>query len=519
MFAVLILLAALFGVATLWLLLYGLNAYWLTAACRWGTPRPILSPTTPSSFALVGAGYPESAAGAPVWPVVTVQLPIFNERYVAERLLAAVCRLDYPALHVQVLDDSTDDTQAQLQGAVAHYRDQGVDIDYLHRSDRTGFKAGALQAALAHTKGDYIAIFDADFLPSPDWLKRAIAPYLARPQTSIAVVQTRWGHVNSAYSLLTQLQAVGIDGHFAIEQRARCEQGYFLNFNGTAGLWYKPAILDAGGWQHDTLAEDMDLSYRAQLAGWQVVYDNDTVAPAELPVTMAALKLQQFRWAKGSIQCARKLLGRLGQAAVPGEVKWQAFLHLTGYLAHLWMVTIAVLALPLLGLLPPEALPVAGTLSSLWFLAMVPATLGPPFLYFSAQQMLDPAQGWRKWPYIVWLAVLGTGLSANNGRAVLSGLFGQGATFRRTPKFGLRQRGDRWADKVYRLPWDWAILWDWGLCAWSGAALVLAWQRHLYIDLPLLGLYVLGYGYVGTVSLWQAVIPATAPKAAADPPV
>lgn len=513
-----------FGVATLWLLLYGLNAYWLTAACRWGVPRPMLPQTTPSSLpgrSLVGAGYPESSESAgepPAWPVVTVQLPIFNERYVAERLLAAVCQLDYPALHIQVLDDSTDDTQGQLQAAVVRYREQGFDIDYLHRGDRPGFKAGALQAALPQAKGGFIAIFDADFLPSPDWLKRAIAPYLARPQDSIAVVQTRWGHVNSTYSLLTQLQAVGIDGHFAIEQRARCEQGYLLNFNGTAGLWYKPAIIDAGGWQDDTLAEDMDLSYRAQLAGWQVVYDNDTVALAELPVTMAALKLQQFRWAKGSIQCARKLLGRLGQSSLPGEVKWQGFLHLTGYLAHLWMLVLAVLALPLLGLLPPGALPVARTLTSLWFLAMVPATLGPPFLYFSAQQMLYP-QGGRKWPYIFWLAVLGTGLSANNGRAVLSGLLGQGATFRRTPKFGLKQRGEHWADKAYRLPWDWAILWDWLLCAWSTAALALAWQRHLYMALPLLGLYVLGYGYVGIVSLWQAVIPATAPKAAASPSI
>jgi cellulose synthase/poly-beta-1,6-N-acetylglucosamine synthase-like glycosyltransferase len=329
----------------MWLLLYGLNAYWLTAVhkpklslrkhlvfSRLNPAREyqtVQAATTslPSSGAIAVNNFdnferfrldkpltngfssyvlavdpPEHHAIAlEDLPIVTIQLPIFNERYVSRRLVDAVCQMDYPRerMQIQVLDDSIDDTQAILSETVQEYQNHGFWIEYIHRVNRSGFKAGALQDAMPFVQGNYIAIFDADFIPSVNWLKDTIRHYVNSPNAKVAVVQTRWGHINSEYSLLTKLQSTGIDGHFAIEQQARANNGYFLNFNGTAGIWNREAIIDAGGWHADTLAEDMDLSYRAQLKGWQVVYDNDIVAPAELPVAMLAFKLQQFRWAKG----------------------------------------------------------------------------------------------------------------------------------------------------------------------------------------------------------------------------
>ena len=251
---------------------------------------------------------PERPPDPDLWPRVTVQLPIFNERYVATRLIDAVCALDYPRdrLEIQVLDDSTDDTRERVAACVERQRRLGFDIRHLHRTDRTGYKAGALAAGCAEARGDLLAIFDADFVPPTDFLLRTV-PYFADQE--IGVVQARWEHVNRDYSLLTQAQAIFLDAHFRIEHQARNRGGNFFNFNGTAGLWRRQAIDDAGGWQHDTLTEDLDLSYRAQLAGWRFLFLPDVVAPAELPVDANAFKRQQFRWAKGSVQTARKLLG------------------------------------------------------------------------------------------------------------------------------------------------------------------------------------------------------------------
>jgi cellulose synthase/poly-beta-1,6-N-acetylglucosamine synthase-like glycosyltransferase len=508
------------------LLLYGINAYWLTSVHKTKlgrrdyyqrrSVRKKQRALAMSSFgslkrsrsgfaAVATADLSTEATEVRGLPTVTVQLPIFNERYVAQRLLDAVCQLDYPRdrLYIQVLDDSTDDTQEILQEAVTGYQRQGYWVDYIHREDRSGFKAGALQAAMPQVQGDYIAIFDADFMPRSDWLRRTILHYCQDSSHRIAVVQTRWGHVNSEYSLLTKLQSAGIDGHFAIEQQARCQRGYFLNFNGTAGIWHKDAIIDSGGWHADTLAEDMDLSYRAQLNGWRVVYDNNIVAHAELPVSMAAFKLQQFRWAKGSIQCAKKLIPTILRSNLNLAAKCQAILHLTGYSVHPLMLLIIILALPLMLLIPPEFTTLRNAFSGFWGICMMPATFGPPFLYFTAQKELYPLTWTKRLGRILLLALLGTGISFSNSRAVIAGLFNTGANFRRTPKYNIKQKGDRWDNKAYRVPMDTTAVLEILLCLYSCVAAVISFNEGLFLTLPFMVLYALGYGYVGGLTLWQ----------------
>ncbi|MBZ0253981.1 MAG: glycosyltransferase [Candidatus Methylomirabilis sp.] len=281
-------------------------------------------------------------------PLVCVQLPIFNERYVVERLLVRVADLDWPRdrLHIQLLDDSTDDTTEIAAGVAARLREKGAWIDHVRRPDRVGFKAGALQYGLARTEADFIAVFDADFLPSPDFLGRTM-PHLAAPE--IGMVQARWGHLNRDHSLLTRLQSILLDGHFVIESAARHRSGRLLNFNGTAGVWRRRAIEEAGGWQHDTLTEDLDLSYRAQMAGWRFVYVSDYVVPAEVPEDMNAFKSQQHRWAKGSVQTARKLLVPLMRSRLSRAQKVEALFHLTGNASYPFMGALALLMFPALG--------------------------------------------------------------------------------------------------------------------------------------------------------------------------
>jgi cellulose synthase/poly-beta-1,6-N-acetylglucosamine synthase-like glycosyltransferase len=536
-------------VAAVWLLFYGLNAYWLTAVHK---PRlslrkqlvlAKLSPTREYQTAQVTASSSSSGAIAvnnfdnfdqfrldksfasnfsnyllavdtsehyvvatEDLPIVTIQLPIFNERYVSRRLVDAVCKLDYPRdrMQIQVLDDSTDDTQALLRETVQEYQNKGFWIEYIHRVNRSGFKAGALQDAMPLVQGNYIAIFDADFIPSTNWLKDTIRHYVNHPEAKVAVVQTRWGHVNSEYSLLTKLQSTGIDGHFAIEQQARCNNNYFLNFNGTAGIWNRQAIIDAGGWQSDTLAEDMDLSYRAQLKGWKVVYDNNIVAPAELPVAMLAFKLQQFRWAKGSIQCAKKLIGQIWKADLSPVVKFQAMMHLTGYSAHPLMLILILISIPLMLVTTPETNALRISLESAWSIFMWPAIFGPPFLYFHAQKDLYPKSWYRRIGRIFLLAILGTGISWSNSRAVFAGLSNTGANFRRTPKFDIKHKSDRWENKAYKIPLD-ATAWiELGLCTYSVIACAIALYKGLYMTLPFMVLYAVSYGYVGGLTLWQS---------------
>ena len=276
------------------------------------------------------------------WPRVTVQLPIYNERYVIERLVDAVAQFDYPRelLEIQVLDDSTDETQEVARACVERHQQLGLCISYLHRDNREGFKAGALQEGLKSATGELIAIFDADFIPPADFLRRT-APYFN--EAKLAMVQTRWSYINRNYSVLTEIEAILLDGHFVIEHSARSRSGLFFNFNGTAGIWRRTAIEDAGGWQHDTLTEDTDLSYRAQLRGWQFLYLPEIDCPSELPVEMNAFKSQQARWAKGLMQTAKKILPRVMRANVPGAVKTEAFFHLTGNISYPLMVFLSII--------------------------------------------------------------------------------------------------------------------------------------------------------------------------------
>ena len=541
-------LAVLNALAAVWLLLYGLNAYWLTTVHK---PKRSLrqqlvfpqfnnssrkyqiaqatasnsgaiavnnfdsfdqfriEKATANSFSsyVLAVDPPEHHAIVEEdFPIVTVQLPIFNERYVSRRLVEAVCKIDYPRdrMQIQVLDDSTDDTQTILSETVQEYQNQGFWIEYIHRINRSGFKAGALHDAMPLVKGNYIAIFDADFIPSANWLKDTIRHYVNNPDAKVAVVQTRWGHINSEYSLLTKLQSTGIDGHFVIEQQARSNNGYFLNFNGTAGIWNRKAIIDAGGWQADTLAEDMDLSYRAQLKGWQVVYDNNIVAAAELPVAMLAFKLQQFRWAKGSIQCAKKLVAQIWKADLSLAVKFQATMHLTGYSAHPLMLMLILVSVPLMLFTPDHALSMRISFERVWVFSMLSATFGPPFLYVNAQRDLYPKSWHRRLGRIFLLAVLGTGISWSNSRAVFAGLSNTGANFRRTPKFDIKNKSDRWDNKAYKIPLDATAGIEIALCVYSAIAAVIAFDKGLYVTLPFMILYAVSYAYVGGLTFWQS---------------
>ena len=273
------------------------------------------------------------------WPLVTIQLPIYNELYVTERLIESVCRIDYPRnlIEIQVLDDSTDDTVEIAKAMVKKMKARGFDIVYIHRTDRTGYKAGALKEGHKSAKGELVGIFDADFVPNSDFLKESV-PYFIDP--NVGMIQTRWSHLNCDYSLLTRAQSMGIDGHFGVEQASRAWSGLFMNFNGTAGVWRKKTIEDAGGWQADTLTEDLDLSYRAQMKGWKLAFAPQVECPAEVPVTITAFKSQQHRWAKGSIQTAKKNLGKLFKSDASMFLKIQAFLHLTHYLVHPMMILV-----------------------------------------------------------------------------------------------------------------------------------------------------------------------------------
>ncbi|MCK4898684.1 MAG: glycosyltransferase family 2 protein, partial [Anaerolineales bacterium] len=341
------------------LAVYGINALILAGLRRWRhNPIPILDPEQDYD-----------------WPQVTVQLPIYNERYVVERLIESVAELDYPRnkLHIQVLDDSTDITQDIVSQLVAFQRIKGVNIEHIQRNNRRGYKGGALAYGMQTAKGNFIAIFDADFIPTPDFLKRTI-PYFDK-DSNTGCVQTRWGHLNRENSLLTRTQANGIDGHFIIEQETKSDGGLFLNFNGTAGIWRRKCIEDAGGWHHDTLTEDLDLSYRAQLLGWKIRYLPHITTPAELPEHISAFKSQQFRWAKGSIQTAKKLLGDLWQSSQPLVVKIEGTIHLTHYAVHPLMLINLLLILPLL-------------LTENHLLNIYPiftlAAIGPLFMYMTA---------------------------------------------------------------------------------------------------------------------------------------
>jgi len=443
---------------------------------------------------------PDEAPEPPTdWPQVTVQLPLYNERFVVERLLDAVAALDYPRdrLHIQVLDDSTDDTTALAQAKVDALAERGVDIVLLHRTDRTGFKAGALARGLDVAKGDLLAIFDADFVPQPSFLRSAV-PHLV--DGHIGMVQARWGHLNPDESWLTRAQSVLLDGHFVIEHTARHHSGRWFNFNGTAGIWRRQAIVDAGGWQHDTLTEDMDLSYRAQLAGWDFRYLVDLVVPAELPRGMAAFKTQQHRWAKGSIQCARKLLPTIWRAPVSLPIKLEATAHMTANVSYPIVV--------LLTLLLPWAVVArmqqgAELLLALDLLLFSAAVL--PFVVFYGVAVVGSGERVRqrlvRMPLVL---ALGLGMAVSQTRAVFGGLFGDVGTFVRTPKRGSAQSGLYEATFSRAMAMSWLTGVELVFATYMLAGCLYAAGMGYLASLPFLALFAGGYGAVGIGTLRRA---------------
>jgi cellulose synthase/poly-beta-1,6-N-acetylglucosamine synthase-like glycosyltransferase len=432
-------------------------------------------------------------------PIVTVQLPLFNEMYVAARLLDAVARIDYPRdrFEVQVLDDSTDETQDICRAKVAELAATGLDIKYIHRSDRTGFKAGALAAGLKCARGEFVLVFDADFLPPADILERTIH-YFA--DHKVGMVQVRWDHVNRDYSRLTELQAMMLDGHFVIEHTARYRSGRFFNFNGTAGMWRRAAIDDAGGWSHDTLTEDMDLSYRAQLRGWQFIYLKDTISPAELPVEMNAFKSQQFRWAKGSIQVAKKLLPAIWRSKVPFSVKMEAFFHLTNNFAYPLLLLLSMLLLPNLLLRTRHGWREVLVIDLPLFFG---TTLSIASFYVTSQREIR--RDWRKTlKRLPLMMSLGIGLCINQTRAVLEALLGHSSgEFVRTPKHGVVRRFEGWTAKRYRAVKTLTPFVEVLMAAYFAMAMVLAARAGHYVSMPFLLLFFMGFAYVGVLSLHQ----------------
>ncbi len=428
-------------------------------------------------------------------PRVTVQLPIYNELYVVERLIDAAVALDWrrDRLQIQVLDDSDDETTTIAQTRVDYHRRRGIEIALYRRADRAGFKAGALAEGLKSATGEFVAIFDADFVPPVDLLKKTIPHFLAQP--AIGMVQTRWGHLNATYSPLTRAEAIALDGHFVVEQSARHRHDLLFNFNGTAGVWRRACIDDAGGWHGDTLSEDLDLSYRAQLRGWKFLFLPDVISPAELPPQIHAYKRQQFRWAKGSTQVLLKLApALLRRRDLPLFKRVEGLLHLSGYLMNPLMLILLLASVPLMRV-------DARTPDVMLYFSL--AMLGPIVMYALSQRALYP--DWQsRFRYFFILLLLGTGIALNNSIAVWEAITRRGNTFRRTPKFHVENAGDAWNTKRYALPLGWEVIGEWLLSAYAFAGVVIAWQNHLFWTLPYLVLYCISFAYVGGLSLWHA---------------
>jgi cellulose synthase/poly-beta-1,6-N-acetylglucosamine synthase-like glycosyltransferase len=437
-------------------------------------------------------------------PFVTIQLPIFNEQFVIDRLIDAVCRIDYPRdrFEIQVLDDSTDETTLVAQQIVERYARGFQDLDpqpiaYIHRTNRYGFKAGALDAGLKVARGELIAIFDADFVPPREWVMQVIH-HFAQPE--IGMVQTRWTHLNRDYSFLTQVEAIMLDGHFVLESGGRSRAGVFFNFNGTAGMWRRETISSAGGWQHDTLTEDTDLSYRAQMVGWQFKYLQDVECPAELPIEMTAFKTQQARWAKGLIQTGKKILPRVMKSDLPWHTKLEAWYHLTANISYPLMIILSVLLMPAMIIRSWQGILQMLLIDLPLFMA---STMSVSSFYLVSQKELFP-KGWGKtFLYLPFLMALGVGLTITNTKAVLEALFGVQSAFARTPKYRVQQKGEKSQAKKYRkrlgiVPWiELAIGSYFALTVWYAIS------TENFFTVPFLVLFVFGYWYTGLLSLLQ----------------
>ncbi len=434
-------------------------------------------------------------------PVVTVQLPLYNERYVAGRLLDAVAALDWPRarLEIQILDDSDDDTTELCAARARTLRQQGFDVLHLRRSDRSGFKAGALEVGRSMARGELMLVLDADFVPRPDLLRRTVG-HFADPK--VGMVQVRWEHLNRNTSMLTRVQALLLDGHFVVEQHVRARTGRFFNFNGTAGLWRREAIESAGGWQPDTLTEDLDLSYRSQLGGWQFVYLLDADAPAELPANMAAFKTQQYRWAKGSIQVARKLLPAVLASDAPVRVKVEALFHLTQNVPYLVTLVLALCAVPaLLGAGGGAAA------SAYWMgLPLALGTTGALAAYcLTSQGVLGRESALETLLRLPALAAITAGISVSQSRAVLEGLAGHRSDFVRTPKSGDAPGvGDVAGVRspiTYRSKRSLVPVAELALATYFAVAISIAVSTGMFVALPILLVFFSGFAYVGVQSV------------------
>jgi cellulose synthase/poly-beta-1,6-N-acetylglucosamine synthase-like glycosyltransferase len=433
-------------------------------------------------------------------PRVTIQLPIYNERYVVERLLEAVTRIDYPRalLEIQLLDDSTDETRFVASRLASEYARAGHPVSYYHRDNREGFKAGALAEGLKHASGELIAVFDADFVPPPPVIRQMVE-YFADPR--IGVVQGRWTWVNRHYSNLSEVEAILLDGHFVIEHGGRNFSGRFFNFNGTAGMWRRAAIEDAGGWQHDTLTEDTDLSYRAQLKGWKFVYDPNIECPSELPVEMNSFKTQQARWAKGLIQVAKKLLPQIWRSRQPLRIKLEATFHLTANLAYPLMVVFSVILLPAMIVRFYQGWFQMLYLDLPMFLA---STCSVSSFYMVAQRELYPKDWWKRIRFMPFLMATGIGLSVTNSMAVIEALLGKRSEFVRTPKYRVELKEEGWEQKKYvRRGGGWQPYVELGLAAYFVFATAYSYRVENYLTVPFLLLFLVGYSYMGTMSLFQ----------------
>jgi cellulose synthase/poly-beta-1,6-N-acetylglucosamine synthase-like glycosyltransferase len=428
-----------------------------------------------------------------------VQLPIYNERYVVERLLEEVSKMEYPRdlLQIQVLDDSTDDTHPFTEGLVREYQAAGVPIEYLHRTNRHGFKAGALQDGMRTATGELIAIFDADFIPPRDFLTRTVH-YFADP--GVGVVQTRWSYLNRYYSLLTEVEAMLLDGHFVIEHGARCGSGLFFNFNGTAGILRAKMIEDAGGWQHDTLTEDSDLSYRAQLKGWRFIYVPSIDCPSELPVDTYGFQVQQSRWAKGLTQVAIKLLPQILRAKLPLRVKLEAFFHLTPNISYPLMLILSALMLPVMivrfymGWFQMVTIDMPLIIASFWSISA---------FYLIAQQQLYPKSWKRSLLLMPALMAAGIALTVINTKAVLEAIFGIKSAFARTPKYALGDRKMKIEHARYRRRSGWLPYAELAVGSYFVYMVAFAIQTWNFAAVPFLLLFVAGYYWAGFSTLYQ----------------
>lgn len=431
-------------------------------------------------------------------PSVTIQLPVYNEKYVVERLIEAVSQIDYPRekLEIQILDDSTDETSGIIYQKMEWLKKFGLDLKHIHRDERVGYKAGALADGLHTAKGEFIVIFDSDFIPEPDFLRKTL-PWFTDPNTG--VVQTRWGHLNKDYSLITQLQAFGLDAHFSIEQSARNAAGSFINFNGTCGVWRKSCILDAGGWSADTLTEDLDLSYRAQLKGWKFRYLENVVTPGELPVVMPVIKLQQYRWNKGAAETARKLIATVLRSPLTFRHKIHAFLHLFNSSVFVALFLAAILSIPMLF--------IKGDSPHIQFLFNLGAVFLLGFLsvalfYWTATQRFYPNPSRKFFFLFPAFLIVSMGLSLHNSLAVIEGWMGIKTPFRRTPKFNITRKRDSWLDNTYLSPnVSFITILEGLMCAAFTFCVIKGFQMH---DTSLVAFHLmlaLGFGTVFLLSL------------------